>query len=41
MRRRNSQANGTRLDGPLERPTDKVGGGQGDGTITLSFDAWG
>ena len=36
MRRRNSQANGTRQDGPLEC-TDAVRGGQGDGDITLSF----
>ena len=37
MRRRNSQANGTRPDGPLEC-ADAVRGGQGDGDITLSFD---
>jgi hypothetical protein len=37
MRRRNSQANGTRQDGPLKF-ADGVRGGQGDGDITLSFD---
>ncbi len=37
MRRRNSQANGTRRDGPLE-DADAVCGGQGDGDITLSLD---
>ena len=37
MRRRNSQAKGTRADGPLEY-TDAVRGGQGDGDITLSLD---
>jgi hypothetical protein len=37
MRRRNSQANGARRDGPLEH-VDEVRGGQGDGDITLSFD---
>ncbi len=37
MRRRNSQANGTRPDGPLEF-TDTVRDGQGDGDITLSLD---
>jgi hypothetical protein len=38
MRRRNSQANGTRQDGPLELADVFVRGGQGDGDITLSFD---
>jgi hypothetical protein len=38
MRRRNSQANGTRQDGPLEL-ADVFRGGQGDGDITLSLDA--
>jgi hypothetical protein len=40
MRRRNSQANGTWRDGPLEH-ADVVRGGQGDGDITLSFDVKG
>ena len=41
MRRRNSQANGARPDGPLERGGHAAARGQGDGTITLSSDVQG